>query len=645
MRSLRSLPIIAKVVGAHLGIRILFEDRLAASETNKTIVLPSLKAIGSEEDAVVLEGLLDHEAGHARFTENRYTALAHAEGPLCRSIYMIIEDARMEQEVGRVYPGSIHNLDRMCHILRKLGFFEGPGDEPGHPASVLTMFLLYRLRHDQVGQKFCQDWLPEVDARARALFGSLCDLLLARAKAAARLGNSSRDSYEAALDILRMLNLATQASQQGEDASEPTPGEDGGQASCDEADESAGQGGAASGQRDPSCKPTEGQAGSGQDTDDAHGGDDTHDAELSDDVHGAGEQAPTVQGAAEADDAQGTQATDPSVQAGTQSSEGGQGAESHSGNHGPGQDEQGESGDSAHVGEGAGRGDPQAIQQVLEARPEDIGNTGRGLEEIVRVAGLLGDRHKDAGNQAEKERVTDPHEPDRVHAVRILTGARATNTALALKLDQYLQSRADVDRYTAHTGRLDSLRIANVRVGNTRVYERRDENEALDTALYILIDNSGSMDERIVSTILAAASVGEVVSRFDVKVAAASFNDVIVPIGVYDRPWRDAAGRMHYGTAGGTLMGAAVSYAAGELAGRSEKRKILLLVTDGAPNNMDALRVAVEECRRYGIETAAVLIQPNPHCQVSFVEAMPVGVAHQDREIPKAIFTALESLL
>ena len=89
----------------------------------------------------------------------------------------------------------------------------------------------------------------------------------------------------------------------------------------------------------------------------------------------------------------------------------------------------------------------------------------------------------------------------------------------------------------------------------------------------------------------------------------------------FDQPWDDAAKARLAGMQGGlsTRMGAALRHAAGFLRRQRQQKKLLLLVTDGEPADIDVrdpqylrqdTRKAVEELAARGVQTFCLTLDP-----------------------------------
>lgn len=68
----------------------------------------------------LVEGLIDHEAGHLKFSDFTYLR-NHQFTPLELALFNAIEDVRMERLVKDLYPGTIRNLQGMCEVLVQRG--------------------------------------------------------------------------------------------------------------------------------------------------------------------------------------------------------------------------------------------------------------------------------------------------------------------------------------------------------------------------------------------------------------------------------------------------------------------------------------------------------------------------------------------
>jgi cobaltochelatase CobT len=189
---------------------------------------------------------------------------------------------------------------------------------------------------------------------------------------------------------------------------------------------------------------------------------------------------------------------------------------------------------------------------------------------------------------------------------------------LAAKLQQLLLApKQSVWEYDKDDGLLDSRRfsgfIANPK--NNNIYRTEKINDNKDTVVTLLIDNSGSMRGRpIMSAIACADILAKVLEQCDVKVEILGFTTAEWKGGesrkawlaagsppnpgrlndlrhiIYksaDAPWRKSKRNLGLALRDGLLKenidGEAILWALKRLNARQEKRKILMVISDGAP--------------------------------------------------------------
>lgn len=93
--------------------------------------------------------------------------------------------------------------------------------------------------------------------------------------------------------------------------------------------------------------------------------------------------------------------------------------------------------------------------------------------------------------------------------------------------------------------------------------------------------------------------------------------------------------------AGGTPTDTALWYARAALLPRPESRKMILLLTDGLPNNIAQTKIAAERCTRDGIDIIALGIMTDEVKQIWDCHR----VITQLENLPRELFMALEQSL
>ena len=155
----RSLAVYARILGLSWGVDIRFDERLPTAMTDgKTIFLPLRQQMGSEEDAILAEGLVDHEAGvHCRQTDfDLGQALLEGEPAITLAISNILEDVWGERELCALKPGCGPTIDKALEIMLRRGVFRGP-DPKSEPAAHVVNTVLMGLRTVKRGQVVLAD--------------------------------------------------------------------------------------------------------------------------------------------------------------------------------------------------------------------------------------------------------------------------------------------------------------------------------------------------------------------------------------------------------------------------------------------------------------------------------------------------------
>lgn len=146
----RSLAVLASIIGRKHGINVVFRNGCSASTDGKNIYLPVLSADASEEDAILVEGLLDHEAGHCRFTDFDFVNTPEVQAklrthPLIFPTWNTFEDVWMEREQSKVYPGCFRNIKKSIEVMIDRGLYAAPVNDQTTAADGMRGFLLHAL--------------------------------------------------------------------------------------------------------------------------------------------------------------------------------------------------------------------------------------------------------------------------------------------------------------------------------------------------------------------------------------------------------------------------------------------------------------------------------------------------------------------
>ena len=205
---LRAAPIVAKIIGRKLNVNVVFKGRDAKTDGN-TIVIPETRP-DDPDASLLVYGYIGHEAAHVRFTDFSVLSKMQAATPLKHTILNVLEDARIEREMGAVYPGVRTDLQKLVEKLIANGDMLGPTNENSQ-AYKLQSYLLYRLRYEMLEQKAFGD----LASTAESLFREAVTPALATRVGAVVTQAGSMKSTEDALQLTeRILVLLKEATQE-----------------------------------------------------------------------------------------------------------------------------------------------------------------------------------------------------------------------------------------------------------------------------------------------------------------------------------------------------------------------------------------------------------------------------------------------
>lgn len=544
-----SLPILAAAFGRSRGITVSIGGSRAWVDGTR-IQLPDLPIDCDEELEAKAMGFLFHETGHMEFTDP--LVKLDCDSALELSLYRAIEDVRMEAARNATYPGSPAALAKMVGYIAAEGWFgtaETIVNEPPH--QTLSFGILVKLRADYLGQPL-GDLRDLRWQRVRDLIGDAgmvkLEVLLDRMDEM----DTTADGLmlvKAIATLLQSIADEPEEEQKTDSSDDEAPPEDGG----DEGEGSAGNG--------------DSRPASDDDGGSAHGG--------------------SPDGGKDPSDSSG-----PSAGGDTD------------GNTQP------EAG-----GDQPSAPDREAIRQAL-AVPSDSDEAGPSTDIGEAVAQSLSSTANEA--TAKAGNLTASSKQSLVTRPRVSGGegqeVAGSSRALRTRLTAVMDAKARTRVTHRRTGtRIDSGKLHRLFTGNTRVFVRKDHVRKVNTAVQVLLDRSSSMgkDGRMVlarkAALASAMGIGQI---HGCKVAVAAFPGTEV-LKDFDEQTAGVSGRFVIGDTGTTPMGSAMLAVAPGLAARREERKLLIVVTDGGPDDPERVRHLINLYEASGVEVVGVGIQTN----------------------------------
>jgi cobalamin biosynthesis protein CobT len=205
---------------------------------------------------------------------------------------------------------------------------------------------------------------------------------------------------------------------------------------------------------------------------------------------------------------------------------------------------------------------------------------------------------------------------------------------------------------------VDPRRLHRIAVADARIFARRTRRTAPNTAVHLLVDLSGSMNcpverrdstptlrsESALESALALALALDGIPGVSVAVTAfpgqTARSDRVTRMVRHGESPRARAGTFIQHARGGTPMAQALWYAAADLLACREERRLLVVLTDGEPDDSaEALRL-LALAREAAIEVVGVGIG------IDVRHLFPAAVeVREARDLTRALFGVAERLL
>lgn len=489
----------------------------------------------------------------------RYTDFAQVGStPYTRSLANIFEDIRIEQAIAREYPGA---PDRIREVIDHLVEKGGMPVSSGKPHEILHQHVLLRLRSRILKQERLNDLAREQEKILRERLPEGVVVRLHGILASAEKNGSTADCVAMAERIVAMLKEEAEKEQQrkkDEEAAQP-PNDPPQADSPDVTDEDSGD----------ESDETAPEQTEESDEDESEGDEPQWESHTPDDSGDEGEEG--------ADDNTSAPPQTP-----------GSGASND-----PRSDESMEA--------------VEAILNNQEEAPQDL------FQQVAAILETVG-----AGRAFS---LPLEHKAEASVDTALLQKAGSESARIAAALDGLVQSERQERRTHKHQGRkLDTGKLHRTISGDTKVFLREQRREAVNTALHVLLDLSGSMTgirepiakEAAMALALALDRIPGVNQSLTVFPGGGAVCDgTTIPsvtrlLAPREHPRRLSGPLAQCHAGGGTPMTEALYYAASRLVGGQEHRKTILVITDGEPNDPASTKKAVTEIRHMGIEICGI---------------------------------------
>jgi cobaltochelatase CobT len=532
--------------------------------------LPQVSRRMTRDEVMLARGTADALALNRRYHNGQTHARYTPQGEMARELYEAMETARCEAMGARDMPGTAGNIDaKIAHEAMRKGY-----DQVTKPADVpLATAAGYLIRHLATGRDLpsgaanvMELWRPFIEQQAGGTLEDLNEILADQA-----------DFAKFARKIIKDLGYGDQL---GDDPDQVD----------DDQEDSAEDGGEEEQEPDNT-------------------GDDNPDDE---EAEGTSEQSQEEQ----------QDASQAQISMDEQSDQ--------------------EMGEEAEMPEGEAPLEPPAPQPVSDADPDYLVYQTEHDEEI---------RAEDLAEPVELERL-------RAYLDQQLEPLKGAVSRLANKLQRRLQAQQNRSwEFDLEEGTLDAGRLARVVANPTTPlsFKVEKDTEFRDTCVTLLLDNSGSMRGRPISIAAICADVlARTLERCNVKVEILGFTTRAWKGGqareawlndgrpqqpgrlndlrhiIYksaDSPWRRSRPNlglmMKEGLLKENIDGEALEWAHRRMMARPEARKILMVISDGAPVDDSTLSVNPANYLEKHLRDVIAMVEKR-----RAVELLAIGIGH-----------------
>lgn len=232
------------------------------------------------------------------------------------------------------------------------------------------------------------------------------------------------------------------------------------------------------------------------------------------------------------------------------------------------------------------------------------------LGELLRDA--LGKEHAEAERQGTLENIPGTCVmPVSFDGVRSFNDARCKTSRLRAGLSGLLQSlrlQHHGSRQCGHCIERKAVHRIACQTPDTRIFSARRQKEQENTAVVILGDRSSSMEGRkmevaIQATFVTAESL-ELLPGVTCSVGLFPYGDEVAELKDFGE--KPHPGRFTLDAYGGTPMAQALLWAGMKITHRKEPRKIVIVMTDGQPDDVNDAKRSMTRLKDCGIETYGI---------------------------------------
>ena len=304
-------------------------------------------------------------------------------------------------------------------------------------------------------------------------------------------------------------------------------------------------------------------------------------------------------------------------------------------------------GDAAETGDSDNSDQADNLRQALEASAAQF-----EPDTFAQVAEVLSEQAE--GHQGVTPLSLPQAEQAMLGDEAILTLSASESAQIRARLRGMVQSSQDNRNHAKRHGlRVATHRLAASQAGESRLFIQRQPRIAPNAAVHLLVDISGSMGKPIgegnrkyfhVANEAALALAMALEGIPGVVPAVSYFPGIHQEVSIALLPKqsvRHRAACFDQKPRGCTPMAQAMWFAANSLLAQKQKRKLMIVLTDGDPDDWAATHDIVDRCRRSGFELLGIGIQTR-----SVEKFFPQSIMINDvKDLKRELFEVTQQLL
>ncbi|KAB7722712.1 VWA domain-containing protein [Proteus mirabilis] len=304
-------------------------------------------------------------------------------------------------------------------------------------------------------------------------------------------------------------------------------------------------------------------------------------------------------------------------------------------------------GDAAETGDSDNSDQADNLRQALEASAAQFES-----DTFTQVAEVLSEQAE--GHQGVTPLSLPQAEQAMLGDEAILTLSASESAQIRARLRGMVQSSQDNRNHAKRHGlRVATHRLAASQAGESRLFIQRQPRIAPNAAVHLLVDISGSMGKPIgegnrkyfhVANEAALALAMALEGIPGVVPAVSYFPGIHQEVSIVLLPKqsvRHRAACFDQKPRGCTPMAQAMWFAANSLLAQKQKRKLMIVLTDGDPDDWAATHDIVDRCRRSGFELLGIGIQTR-----SVERFFPQSIVINDvKDLKRELFEVTQQLL